>query len=68
MALEQQGQVDSTAEGGNSVNYNSEVKYQTIAYSLCLSKANIVILSVCQVILVESSVFRWHDMSSVRHL
>lgn len=67
MALEQREQVDSKAEGGNSVNYNSEDKYQRIAYSLGLSKSNIVVLSVHQVILVERTVLRWHGVSSIPH-
>ena len=68
MELEQLGQVDSRAEGGNGVKYNSGEKQRVVAYSLCLSKADVVVLSVHQVILVENCVFRWHDASSIRRL
>ena len=68
MELEQQGQVDSRAEGGNGVKYKSGEKQRVVAYSLCLSKADVVVLSVHQVILVENRMFRWHDASSIRHL
>jgi hypothetical protein len=56
--LEQQGQVDSRAEVGNDIKYNSGEKQPMTTYSLCLSKADIVVLSVHQVILVENRVFR----------
>jgi len=45
--------------------YNSGEENQTIAYCLCLGKPNVMILSVHQVILVESRVFRWHGVSSI---
>ena len=68
MELEQQGQVDSRAEVRNDVKHDSGEKQPMIAYSLCLSKADVVVLSVHQVILVENRMFRWHGVSSVRHL
>ena len=58
MALEQQGQVGSKAVGGNNVKYDPEGEHRTIAYILCLSKADVVVLSVHQVILIESRVLR----------
>ena len=67
MELEQQEQADSRAEVGNVVKHDSGEK-QPMTYSFCLSEANVVVLSVHQVILVENRMFRWHGVSSVRHL
>lgn len=67
MAMGQQGQVGSRAVGRNSVNCGPEEKHQMIAYSLCLNKADVVVLGIHQVILVESRMLRW-CLSSIPHL
>ena len=67
MELERQGRADSRAERGNNISYPS-TKIQMVAHSLRLSKADVMIPSVHQVILVENVMFRWNRTSSISRL